>query len=504
MGSRIPRFDRSGKRTAALLIPSICIHLLFLVSLTNGILDPLFNASSHRIGQGADFYQFYQAGRSLVQGMSIYQHIDPSSLPYGPSFRYPPLMACGVGLAFQPFTPETARLIWCIVSELFFLATVALLWRIAGSSRALPVAALCLMFTPLYTDLYLGQTNTLMALLIALIICFALRNRNALASSSLAVSINVKFNTLLLLPVLLIRENRRFLLRTLVLTGALFIPYFLFFPEDLFYFFEFIFRVPDDYLYQAGNLGSYPFIQEIVYLFTYDDGILRGIQALWSLSVLLLTVWIFLRSKNPDTLDVVSLFLCAYFLTFKYIWEHHLVMLLPVLTVEYIRNRRSVIVFLWILLALPTVFFFVDLDLGVGYTELQPYLSDGNSMLYHSCKFLPLIILYAAVSLRQLGYALELKPALATSAAVVLAGAVVFFLKPPSGKDHCSRALRYARQQNAGSAVVQFEHCVRSSPKYLRGYFHYGQFLMKMGERERAEAVYREARSIALDDSDRE
>ncbi len=47
---------------AALLCLGVAIHLLFLLSLRLGWLNPLFNDTMHRFGPGGDFFSIYAAG----------------------------------------------------------------------------------------------------------------------------------------------------------------------------------------------------------------------------------------------------------------------------------------------------------------------------------------------------------------------------------------------------------------------------------------------------------
>ena len=47
---------------AALLGLGVAVHLLFLLSLRFGWLNPLFNDTMHRFGPGGDFFSIYAAG----------------------------------------------------------------------------------------------------------------------------------------------------------------------------------------------------------------------------------------------------------------------------------------------------------------------------------------------------------------------------------------------------------------------------------------------------------
>ncbi len=97
------------------------------------------------------------------------------------------------------------------------------------------------------------------------------------------------------------------------------------------------------YFYQAGNLGTYPLIEELVFLFSYSRQAVTATQTGWTAAVLLVTSLVHWRARRADPIDLASLWMCTYFLAFKFIWEHHLVMLLPILAVEYLRTHRRLI-----------------------------------------------------------------------------------------------------------------------------------------------------------------
>jgi hypothetical protein len=61
------------------LVLGIGVHILFLLSLHSGFLNPVFDDATHCVGQGADFYAVYQAGQNIVDGVSIYLR-DPKTL----------------------------------------------------------------------------------------------------------------------------------------------------------------------------------------------------------------------------------------------------------------------------------------------------------------------------------------------------------------------------------------------------------------------------------------
>ena len=68
---------------AALLGLGVAVHLLFLLSLKFGWLNPLFNDTMHRFGPGGDFFSSYAAGVKARAGESVYTvggHVEPKNL----------------------------------------------------------------------------------------------------------------------------------------------------------------------------------------------------------------------------------------------------------------------------------------------------------------------------------------------------------------------------------------------------------------------------------------
>ncbi len=84
---------------AALLGLGIAVHLLFLLSLRFGWLNPLFNDTMHRFGPGGDFFSIYAAAlqptwaerrplfRSLGPVQSV-ELIEQTGTPAKPRLRY--------------------------------------------------------------------------------------------------------------------------------------------------------------------------------------------------------------------------------------------------------------------------------------------------------------------------------------------------------------------------------------------------------------------------------
>ena len=336
-----------------------------------------------------------------------------------------------------------------------------------------------------------------MALLIASILIALARGPRLKDSLGLAFSFNVKLMTLLLVPAMLKPRHVRWLLGASALSILLFLPYFAFFPADLLYFLRYAFGPATAYFYQGGNLGTYPLIEDLVFLFTYRAQAVTAAQIGWTGAVLVVTCLVHLRARRADSVDLVSLWMCTYFLAFKFIWEHHLVMLLPVLAVEYLRNDRRVVTLLWAILAAPTLFFLFDVSLGPGYTEVQFYWTGATSALYHASKVLPLLVFYVVVAARLLDRSVGLKTVAMSLATACLVGGMIFLAQPTSAKDHCALALLSVRRHDIEAARRHFDLCVGAQRPWREGFFLYAEFLERLGRsgaartmRQRGDALY--------------
>lgn len=165
----IPSIRRQRAARLALLAGAL-LHLLFLVSLPTGILNPLFVESNEGLKQASDFFGIYQAGANLVGGHSIYDSDNyrneaPRRVPFFYFYRYLPPTAC----VFAPITlalpPWPAYWLWVVVCELILLLLIRSTLRQTEwpQHRRLIVAALWLGFFPFYLEQVMGQFSIVMA-----------------------------------------------------------------------------------------------------------------------------------------------------------------------------------------------------------------------------------------------------------------------------------------------------------------------------------------------------
>ncbi|MGE3983106.1 MAG: hypothetical protein AB7G38_02980, partial [Dehalococcoidia bacterium] len=92
---------RAGLDVLALLFAAaVAVHVVGLISLLTGWLDPLFNDAVNRLGQGADFFAVYGAGHNLLDGKSVYAPAE-GGVPYAYPFRYLPSVGYSLGALFN-------------------------------------------------------------------------------------------------------------------------------------------------------------------------------------------------------------------------------------------------------------------------------------------------------------------------------------------------------------------------------------------------------------------
>jgi hypothetical protein len=145
----------------SLLAVGLVVHLVFFSSLSLKFLNPLADDTTHRRGQGVDFYAVYQAGRNVIDGVSIYaEKPEHFVVPYNYPYRYHPMVALTVGLAANLVTPALAYTLWILLQELLLVANILLTRTLFTDRRKANIAStLWLVFFPLYLELYTGQSS---------------------------------------------------------------------------------------------------------------------------------------------------------------------------------------------------------------------------------------------------------------------------------------------------------------------------------------------------------
>jgi hypothetical protein len=405
----------SGRRLAAIatLSTAILLHLAGLLSLHFGFLDPLFSDTETHIGKGADFFAIYSSGHNFVHGITVYgPYQDGSGIPYAYPFRYLPSVGFSFGVLLSLVPPWSAYWGWVGLNECLLLLNVLLTWRLAPCRLSRLIGTfMWLVFTPFYIELFMGQFSLLMGSVVFWLgLAVHSDHRRGLLATWTA-SLLIKTNSLILLPVAFQTGWFKQALKGMALAAALNLPYFLLTPGSWDTWssnFDFAVsgQIADPH---AGNLG----LSSVQALLKGNAGqsvwaeIGRSLAALpWGLGIVAASLAVTALSGKRQVIPLIALWTCAYFLIHDEVWEHHYVMLLPVLVllVMFEPKLRPATVLVYALIALPTPYAAFQTmpapEPRVWFFDPQPYWSDIEIYVYHLSKVLPVLALWGMLGWR--------------------------------------------------------------------------------------------------------
>lgn len=427
-----------------LVFAAACVlQIIFVISLVTGFLNPLFVEAVEGHGQASDFFGIYQAGSNLLEGYSIYDHWDyeneaPQVVPFYYFYRYLPPTAYGAALLTLLFSPWTAYWVWMVLNEALLALVVLSILRASPwpRGRRWIAASLWLGFFPFYIEQIMGQFSFTMAVLLWVLWRYEtppsltvpadssggwLGLRSVLGrwrryswsddrAGPLSVlltwsaSVTVKsFSVLLAFPFLRDLRLKR-ILGAGALAAAVSLPYFAFRPADVVEFARLNFK-PFPPIYKA-SMALRTMVHDIASQILpnapefFGQGLERYIVSASSGLVLILAIWATLRLRNVTWerttragIDIL-LWVTAFFLTYKSIWEYHYVMLLPAVTAVYLATGSRAVLTLGVLLGLPTLYAATPLIAGVP-AEAKIYEWPGwYHVLHYSMKVLPTLGLF--------------------------------------------------------------------------------------------------------------
>jgi len=335
---------------------------------------------------GFDFFGLYKGGLDLLRGESIYQEarydqtatvFTDEAVPYYCPYIYPPI----VSYFIVPFTialsPFKAFVVWTLIQELLLLWCVKISRNLFKSPwHKSVVTAMWLCFGPYYLLLYIGQTSFVIATcLLILGACYIAEWKKA-GDWAWVASVALKLLTLIAAPILL--RSRRY--RALILAFGIVVlasaPYFAFHPADVGFF---------AYLVKSRTVAPYggdlSHSEVSYYLFGRETGEKASKVFMWA--VILLSLGLTFLPKKVHFVDGLSLWMCTYFLAYIRVWEHHYVMILPILVLLFFSTESKFVLAMFVLLALPTPFFLYS----TGWSLAQ-------NLLHHLFKLVPIAMLY--------------------------------------------------------------------------------------------------------------
>ncbi len=332
-----------------------------------GYLDAWFH-DTDRVPRGLDFFSIYQAGRNFLRGHSVYYGVRVHRLgdealvvPYFSGFRYLPAYAYMFGTVLNILPPWSSYWAWIAVVELLLCVNLLLIrkYTMTPATQRL-LAAMWLIYSPYYVELHIGQQSMVTATLIHICIITHQSKRPWMRDASYAGSVIWKINTALFLPVWVKLKRWKTLLSLSLLTALLSIPYFLMvngsYAEFRSYFHhKFIAAGPN-------SLGFWTFFTQFLDHIGISHSGIRIILKIWSLLVIGVSGIATMLPKRIRFSNALMLWICVYFLTYQYVWEHHYVMLLPLFSAGMVdRELRKWTILLWIFCALPTPYFFFNI-----------------------------------------------------------------------------------------------------------------------------------------------
>ncbi|UCG52736.1 MAG: DUF2029 domain-containing protein [Candidatus Latescibacterota bacterium] len=355
---------------------AVLVHITFLLSLHTGFLDPLFNDSTHRLPRGMDFFAVYQKAHEFSTGGSLYTDVDYQDVgslvvPHcAPHYRYLPSWGWFMSSTFCLLDAENAYWLWVVLCELMLLVC---LWMFLRRSDNLTTrAGLCvvwLCFSPYYLELFVGQFTFMAIGLITLALLAFADGRERRGSIWLTISIALKYVGGILLVPLLLRRRRRNVLAIIVVIVLIGAMYFIPNPDDWKLFTGVATYGTPNQLH-AGNLGLQGLLGNVIKLLpdASRDGVMGNALRLILLKALpatliLFLIWVTWRNRSSnDLIPICLLWPTVYFLAGTDVFEHHYVILLPVFAFAWLRRPSPWLLLLYVWIALPTIFAFVDVD----------------------------------------------------------------------------------------------------------------------------------------------
>ena len=390
---------------------AIVIQLQFIFSLGTGWLNSFFYDTQYLVGQGADFFSYYQAGNNVLNGLDVYIIPDPLAVPYLYRYRYLPYFAYTFGVILNLAPPISAYWIWIGI-------LIGSVWMAAFRTRSLAKAlnrpdwegyigmGMWFMFTPIYIELFVGQVT----LIAGILMFFALttpslvdgrKTRGTMVISWTAAALT-KTIPYFIAPVLLVAGRVRTVLVAIIVTiiAIVIVPAGL---ESLQFFLDFNSA-------RAYYITPYPGDHSLKMLLYYIFG--EQSRDVTILTALLIVIFLGLASfatlYSRDVWSSAGLFSAAYFFIMLDVWEHHYTFLLPLLVLAWIRGGPEdkarwvpfVLALVMSIPALPIVEILSGVGLGVHPINWDPVWQ----IVYHSSKVVPTLIFYVWLLVTALRY----------------------------------------------------------------------------------------------------
>jgi hypothetical protein len=380
---------------------AIVIHVGFVSSLVTGMLNSLFYDTQYLVGQGADFFSYYQAGHNALNGLDCYTIPDSLAVPYLYPYRYLPYFSYSFGVIINLAPVILAYWVWVGI-------VIISVWLAILRTRSLAIAlnrpnwegriamGMWFVFSPIYIELYLGQVT----LFAAILVFFALTTPSLVEGRNTRVSMTVFWTTgsltklipFFIAPALLGAGRARSVVAAAIVTllAIVAVPAGL---EGLQFFLDFNTARS---MYIFPYVGSHSLKMLIFYLIGQSTNDFRVITGL--LMGIFFVIAAIATLYSRDVWSCAGLLSLTYFFIMTDVWEHHYTFILPLLVLAWIRGRpedkaRWVPIALVLLMSipmLPIVVFLSGVAVGVHPITWNPIWQ----IVYHSSKVVPTLIFY--------------------------------------------------------------------------------------------------------------
>lgn len=416
----------------------LAVHAAYLASAHFGFLDPLANDlrqfSFVHHDPGVDFFVLYEAGWDFLHGRNMYLHDEvvayPAEIPFEEryarsldeglnrapwyaTFRYIPFFAITVGVLLNLLPPWGAFWFWVLFSEALLWANCALtLRRVSGERSKLFAVAIWFLPFPLAVEFFLGQFNILMASLIfwtALGWSGEARQRHW-GNVWWVLSLLLKNYTAGMGLLLLKWRQSRPVAAAAIIVLATSLPYFLLFPEGwaAFWGSGVSGRIGADagewswglWGMQGVQAGIGAILEVLSLRSVVVAGVTVGVITSLLVSAAAVGVTIWRTWRDPDWLRPFCLWVMLWFFLYRDCWEHHYILMLPVLALCLIYNLAPMRTLLIVFLLTQTVTIFAILTPPDLVAALQRRgLYDMLRFLYYVIKPAGVVLLFTTLAL---------------------------------------------------------------------------------------------------------
>lgn len=351
---------------------------------------------------GFDFFGLYKGGLDLLRGKSIYEEarydqtetvFSDEDVPYYCPYIYPPIVSYFMAPFALIFPAWMAYALWCLINELLLLWCIKISRSLFKSERNKTLATMMwLCFTPFYLLLYIGQTSFIIAACLLIMAgCYLAEWRKG-GDWAWILSVALKLLTLIVAPILVRFKRYRAVILAVAIVLLASLPYFAFKPDDIPFF---LYLVKSRTVAPYGGDFSH---SEVSWLLSNPSSASSAEQKaerehaaelaskvfMWA--VILLSMAITFIPKNLSFVDGLSLWMCTYFLAYIRVWEHHYVMILPILVLLFFSTKSRFVLIMYPILAIPTPF--ILFEGGWSYA---------HKLIYHLFKLVPVAMLYIFV-----------------------------------------------------------------------------------------------------------